>query len=310
MERILEFFNRTGYYRERTRSWWEWIYSSWTGRDPIIRYATVESEIVAHYAVLPSIFSVNGRDRAGGMAIHLAAAPEGATFQPVIQVCRETYEASRKEGIDLLLGFPSEDSWELSLRLLGWTALADLPSLEAPLLDLQEAVANPSRYQFEIQPVDALTRDHAELIQAFIPPSTIRQRRSMEFLDWRYAQRPDEEYVLLSVREAGRLRACAILKTYTGERGQFGHVLEWGLPADSSDLVSNVLHGAVGHFRQEDVDIVSTWMLATHPAYPQLRKLGLSAGPFVTHSAIRPLEWSGDSNLEHWHLAMGDYDVF
>ena len=303
-DQTVNFFQECGY--PHTARFWEWINLESPDGPTIARYAQFEGKIIAAYAVLPRRLRLGRGEVLAGLGIHLAAHPDYRSTWGTINLVKQIFKDCEANNLAFIYGFPNDNSWLISQRLLGWQAIADLPALEVDRRQLiphfhPASQAGLGPLQFTEAHASLLSRAQAEAIAPI---------KTAAYLNWRYANHPQQRYYLVEERRNGSVSGFLVLKLYQKDTVLYGHILEWGLPATDSDLLAMLLAKAANFFSTQSVDIVSGWLAAEHPFYPELTAFGFRPCGFKTHFAYRPLGQTLALAQENWFMTMGDSDAF
>ncbi len=292
--RIVSFFHDLGYDDHTEDSW------KWNNRTRLLQYAEREAQIIAHYAVQPRRCRMDDQTVRGGLGLHLGADPEHRSTPILSNTLNRLANRCRKAGLSFIFGFPNDNSWLFLTRLAGWTPVKDIPQLVANLGNLPRANGPP-------RSTDLVFRSrHADAIREFVPSHYISVQKTLEHLDWRYAECPHRSYAKIET-DAG----FVIVKTYDDTDVKYGHLLEWGVQPEDTQTLGRLLKMAAAWFWERDVDVLSTWLPDDHPAYPFLSSWGFAPEGFTTHFGYKSLD-DGLVSIENrpWFLTMGDSDVF
>lgn len=303
-QRIVEFFRECGY--RHTQRFWQWINQEYPDGQTIFRYAELNGKIIAHYSVLPRRVCIGGKEILAGLGIHMASHPDYRSTWVLVNLVKQVLKVCKAAGMLFIYGFPNENSWLISQRLLGWKAVTDIPALEVSLSNLASILNVTS----QTDPTPLQFRDeHSALLESCLLPGLIAPHKSAAYLNWRYTNHPRVNYCLLEEHRKGKLVGFLVLKLYKKEGTLYGHILEWGVTRKDTDLLGVLLASAVRFFLKNRVAIVSCWMTSEHPFYSMLTELGFYPKGFITHFGYRSIS-EVDSSNRSWFITMGDSDAF
>lgn len=303
-DQIVNFFQECGY--PHTTRFWEWINLESPDGPTIARYAQFEGKIIAAYAVLPRRLGLGRGEVLAGLGIHLAAHPDYRSTWGTINLVKRLFKDCEANNLAFIYGFPNDNSWLISQRLLGWQAIADLPALEVDRRQLISRLDPVSQTGLVLL---QFTEAHASLLSR-AQAAAVAPIKTAAYLNWRYANHPTHSYYLVEERQNGSVSGFLVLKLYQKDGVLYGHILEWGLPATATDLLATLLAKAANFFSTQNVDFVSGWLPAEHPFYPELTALGFCPGGFKTHFGYRPFGQTVALAQENWFMTMGDSDAF
>ncbi|MFO0985658.1 MAG: GNAT family N-acetyltransferase, partial [Planctomycetota bacterium] len=243
-EAVLDLHNRVfAKARPRTRHHWHWKF-----RDNPLRATEVilamrrDGRCVAQYAGIPSACVLNGERCRQSVQSDVAIDPEhrrGLQRTGLIVRMAELYLDRFGGRTNALLdGFPEPPLLRVGVRLLKFEVLRDVSFLvreaSIPLVGAARGVSARRVPRFGAA-VDALW----ERAKATITTATIRDAA---YLNWRYADHPDVEHLLLEVSDdrSGELLGIAVLRE-GGWDDSIVSILECLVPARDRDDAERLL---------------------------------------------------------------------
>jgi len=226
----------------------------------------------------------------------------------VINVMNFVYKACRDMGIKIVYGFPNDNSWLLSQRLLGWVKVFDMPALEKPLDGI---ILDKNIERLNVKSKFSFTDKHVFLIKKIVTPEFISIKKNLNYLNWRYKYHPSLKYYLIEKADPQN-KGFLILKLYKKNNLQYGHILEIGLLEQNHfETLEILLNNAISFFKNHSVDIVSTWINENHPLFLYFKEAGFKPSGFITHFGYKKINFElEDINNLKWFMVMGDSDAF
>jgi hypothetical protein len=313
---ILALFRRV-FRVERSLAHWRWKYED----NPAGRQVTVAvsdgGEIVGQFASLPN------RGTAAGTPLLFSQLLDHMVERDIHR--RGIYAAMTRDFLArfvapepgaVYFGFNLEEIFRIEQHLYGmelmhgvsaWTRTVDAGTashrgrrLESWLYE----VAEVERFDGEI---DALWRRCSERY-----PSAIV--RDASYLNWRYADCPDVDYVLLLARHRLTRRPCGLAVLRRGWLAErFAALVDWLVPDAQPAVWRSLLAAAGACARDAELDAVKLWLAPSSPDHGLLPGLGFASepSPFLTSAMNRaPAAPPIDRLGAEWHYTMGDTDIF
>jgi hypothetical protein len=137
--------------------------------------------------------------------------------------------------------------------------------------------------------------------------------RTLEYLTWRYKQRPDTVYYAIENRTGGKVRSAVVFKLYPADTPCVMNVLEWLSMPESSEA-DHALD------RLEDLAAslglpVTIWHnVHDYPRHHMLERRGYIPSDPIFYFGVIPLGSSERlgpyRDWRNWYMTMGDVDVF
>jgi len=142
----------------------------------------------------------------------------------------------------------------------------------------------------------------------------IRDRR---FLNWRFVDKPGEEYFVLAAEHGGKILGYAVLKNAEMFNLTLGLIVDI-LTLAPNNVIDCLISRAIEHFREQNVDAVGCLMLK-HSVYSKaLRRAGfvqvpkaLSHKEFYFGVQVKPSVLADEivNNPTNWLITWGDTDI-
>jgi len=302
---IIMFFKKCGY--NFNREFWNWInLNSPFGKTRFI--VSKRDNIISHYSYIPRDIVIDGVKIKAGMGIHLASDPEQKSLSVLLEVFKKVYEIALNDGIEILYGFPNNNSYLILNRFMKWTLLEDIPALEKELSELQPVAYKNAEYIELENPDDNF---FSQILNS-IPKDYIYFNRTIDYLKWRYFFNPVNKYYYIQQK---RGCGCAILKIYVKNGRRYGHILEIGGFGDDAKIFEEIVLSTFVFFYKKNVDIISLWFPENSLFCKDiLYGFGFKKSDFLTHFGYLSI---GDKNKilgkiknKDWYITMGDSDAF
>ncbi|MBI2902626.1 MAG: GNAT family N-acetyltransferase [Candidatus Methylomirabilis oxyfera] len=315
-EGILALFKRA-YNRERSLAHWQWKFCQNPAGQQIILAVTGSGEIVGQFAGLPTWASKNGRAFLLSQAVDsmVDVRYRRGLKNPGLQVMlvRRFFQEYMGSGAGALAyGFPTAVYSRLLIRTGVGTVLHRIVELKRGLFgwsgDLRKLSAS-LRYQIKRVSRFPSTVDRLwEQCREELPFAIIRDAR---YLNWRYAQCPDVQYVKLLATErwTGQAAGVAVLRLGYGAR-PVALLVDWlalGQPQNLAEALLQHCHAIAtdsGQIR------IKAWFPEYSHHFQFLKSNGYRATVTPRELAVQAFhtelypEWIRG----HWYYTMGDSD--
>lgn len=324
-------------------SHWNWEYKNNPNDDLDIFLAVDENEIVGHYAVIPIKMRIDVKDYLTTLSLDTMVHEDyrGQDMFPIL--AKALYESLEKRGVPITYGFPNANSIEGIIKKLDWFEIADLPLLVKPInfktllyrYIKNRAVSNilgaclnffsllPStvkrRYKnITIKNIEKFDKEFDRLWDNVKNEITIGVIRDSKYLNWRYIQKPENDYTILSIYEQSELKGYIVLKIEERFNLKIGFVVDILTSSSNPSYPQQLITKSILFFKNEDVDVISCLMFPQHKYYKILKKKGfikvfkkyfpkeIYFGARVHNDLV---EKDMIKNEENWFLTWGDTDV-
>jgi hypothetical protein len=315
----------------------EWEYFSNPAGKALITIASDKQGIIAsQYALIPVEFIVDGKVITGSLSLNTLTGTAFRGLGLFQKTAGETYARCAAAGIFFTIGVPNKSSFRGFTKRLNFTHAGDLTFLVKPLRPLEilrSVVVNnqekkgkdiPVRMNefkkdsrvspFDPQPDQALYDVFRERWKNTSPIST---NRTTAYLHWRYSSNPLRNYHMFKEVENGEMHALAVVRVLNVYGMRTCVLMEFCCLGDGKGRA--LLTALAGAMRNNDIDIMACTAAAKKNEYQQLKKSGYYPVPEFLLPQRLPFiarvhrEFDGSqrlTDLNNWHFAFGDFDIF
>jgi len=286
-------------------NYWLWMYKKNPAGKPIIWIAHKGKTIIGHHAMIPVRMKVANKNLTVSQGVNAATHPpyQGqGVFSSIAARCIHdacihniplTFGFSRK-GIEPILKkhahrvhicFMVSMVKALNLRpLLARYAPSDILIQPANFLlrnlARSESVSVQEKKDLEIQRISRFDGRVTRFWNAISRNFQIIVIRDQEYLNWRYADNPEGNYVIFVASQNERILGYCVLKEdHRGDRA-LGHIVDILGFQNGKRIVSCLVQTAVEYFRKRDVDLVLCMISETNPYKAAFTEAGFVQSPF------------------------------
>jgi GNAT superfamily N-acetyltransferase len=318
---------------------WCWQFRDNPAGDPVLALAQDHDRIVGQYAVIPTRFSVQGKETCFALSCDTMIDPDYRRQGLFTALARKAYQRIESEGrIATVWGFPNEASLPGFTRHLDWRLLTDFPLKVAPLRPLtmlrarlglkKEACNMPAERKgdsvapacahipgLQVEPVTRFDKEYDELWNRRRDLAPVIQIRDAAYLNWRYAGVPGFGYRPFAIRSSGRLLGYMVIRTMS-LMGHFFGVLTDLFPFPVRDLLTTqqLFRFARNYCKDQGAEFMTCLLSWADPAFFKdagLRTVPAILNPRKWHFGARcaPRDASVLGAHENWYLTYGDTDI-
>jgi GNAT superfamily N-acetyltransferase len=325
------------------RNYWHWIFKKNPSGHGHIWLAEEEknNDIVGQYAVIPTDLIIQGKKILGSQSLGTMTHPSFRKQGIFTHLARDLFEDSAKRGVDLIYGFPNKNSCHGFLKYLDFFILSKPILFSRPLdfgallnvkikskliLSLLSSVLKPiynlifQRYSpkddedIHVKLVESFPEDIDEICHTYNSTFKNTVARSVEYLNWRYCDRPDRSYrIYLAYKEGGELSGYCVYGRTERDNVNIGLIMDlFANPEDVSTLKALICH-VLNEMEKEGEDLASCLLQRNSPFLKVLRKCGFifpltRFPPYILRLNSDNLKLHEINNLDDWHITFGDAD--
>jgi hypothetical protein len=325
---------------------WKWQFKNSFTATPFVSVAEAGAEIAAQYAVmkLPMIYKLRLTEGAISTATATDARFRGRGL--FTKLAQALYEEIKKDGCQIIFGFPNKQSFHGFVSRLGWFEIGAFP-LHLRIIDpfpffkkflgdniLSNlgakifGIANKSLFRERRKVGDDYTikpcppGELPDGLEALLKESSISDRisvvRDSRYLEWRYLEKPFFTYEIYTVTKQGAL--CGYFVIYVAEKLALKtvYVMECSSTNDSSEIYSAMLRKLDEIALERKADSISMLLMQNHPQYRLFRRSGFIRVPkkllpqkiyFAAKVLSEKIDTTYARDPKNWYITWGDLDV-
>jgi hypothetical protein len=289
---------------------WQWDYQDVPEKAAIIVVAENHDGIVGHYAVQPRPFWLYDQPCLAGLAMGTMVHPSARNLTTLVEMAHLAYDLCRQKGLLFLYAFPRDEAWKIRQVVLGWQALPQITEWEGPLV-FSDSLSEGKIEIYQDLPIKSL--DSFSLSKMSEDYTIISGRRTPDWLNWRFFQKPYSEYKLLVAGSLDNMQGYAVLKEYMRAGIRYGHIVDWQVPIEQTSIATDLLGSAWKEFSQSQIEHISCWSLPASSLFNLLPDVGLAPTGRKSNFGYFNLCLENDAILttaSSWSIQMGDSDVY
>ncbi len=258
--------------------------------------------VVGCYCVIPAVAIVDGAPMEIGFGNHLVIDSQYRDVLNFLKFSNFVFDEEKKINSSLLIGPPNKNAFSVHKVLAGFTDFGALHIL----------VKAPPRHALlpeSCRLVNVFSDAHSRLFSECLNGAKFYFDRSAAWLNWRYTNKPGNQYVAYEAIEDGRLAGLIVLKKWVEPSGYTkAHIMD--LCAESDRALESLLVAA-DHF-SVGLDELNLWSAAGYPYRQVLRKAGYFWRDKVTQPVIARKLCRDVPGVEEgaWVFTYGDADGY
>jgi GNAT superfamily N-acetyltransferase len=309
-QEILKLFNVV-FGRKLDEEFWRWRFLKTPFGKSVIRLMFDKGKLVGHYAVTPTPLWVKDKGHKAAFSMTTMTHPDYWGRGVFTELASEVYSYCKRSGIEVVFGFPNENSYHGFVQKLGWLGFGPIKgwAIERASSHLQ------GEHEFTYEELHTCDESVDDLWARARESDSVMVPRTAEFFNWRYFQKPGREYTVYGIKDhEGILQGLLVLKVFCDKCETAGHIIDF-LASDQPEIQQALLKKATEFFAEKEVTKITCWITGHNPIASQLQVLGFSEKEWPTYSGVKVLDdafadtsFVTDSN--RWSFTMGDSDVF
>lgn len=322
---------------------WKWEYKNNPNDRLEIILAVDENKIVGHYAVIPVRMKIGNKEYTTSLSLDTMTRRNyrGQGLFPTLAT--ELYNNIGKNGIPITYGFPNAFSIRGFIKKLDWFEISDLPIYIRPMnfallfkqflktKFLSIIIGTLINFFFnlflnkkkppnniKIERIMKFNKDFDDLWDVNKNMITVGVIRDSRYLNWRYFQKPEDEYVVFTIKNYKKLKGYIILKIEEKFNLKIGLIMDILTDPSCEAYHEYLINHALFFFKKKKVGIISIIMFPQWRFYKSLKrnlfmKMLKIFFPEEIYFGARKNNDELDIQLvedpNNWYLTWGDTDV-
>ena len=309
---------------ERSLEHWKWEFLDSPAGRGITYLAKAEDRVVGQYTVVPVEMVVRGRTVMGAQSVDTMTANDFRRQGIFEQLAKLTLKAARELGVEIIYGFPNQNSYPGLVGKLDFLSVAPVGKFRQRLdwkrlaVDKhpKSIVKSVAKEYFKslrateksikgLERCQRFTEEHDDLWKRVSKSVGLCVAKTSSYLNWRYCKRPNSTYRILQIRDYDLIVGVAIWNQ-DGINATFVDMI-----ADSETVAKRLKYAVVREARKRGCKFLQGWELCREGRQGSMfRDSPLVAEPWVL-VAISPTRTFAKQDLSieaGWQIHMGDSD--
>lgn len=290
-------------------------------------------KVAAIYAIFPVQFKIGKETYLGSQSLDTITDEDYRGQGLFINLAKDVYEKAVKENVKLVYGFPNGNSIGGFERKLDWQVLDPVPFLIKPLgtgyftkkikqlswlPNIKIAFQSRLDSNLDIQIQNGFPDQVDAIWEEFSKNILVSVKRSKEYLEWRYLQKPYEDYKIAhAYKKNGDYIGYIIYCVKEKHGGKIAYVMEYVYNPKFTKEAKNLLKFATNQIIKEKADCILSWCLEHSENYPHFKSnsfytLPEKLRPIELHFGVRSFDDKLKeliSNRKNWYLSYSDSDT-
>jgi len=290
----------------RTLENWYWKF---TDTNPnghsLIWIAEHQGKMIGHFAAVPYLLKVLDEEVKASHTIGALVDKRYKKRGLLKFVGDRLMEELIQKQIVYTWGFPNKLAYEFEKVALGYIDLLNFDQWKALRQDMVHTPANPA-----IRPVRQFDTPFDQLWETCAPDYPVAIKRSSQYLEWRFLQRPDWDYFPFALYDNNQLKGYVVLKLYREEKILRGHIIDIFAQRKDKETFSQLIDHSLSFLIEKAVDEVTVWIWGNETVEELMADKGFQRIPANIPLILRvnnELRYNKEvTDNRNWFFTMGD----
>lgn len=317
---------------------WKWQFKANPAGHGYIWFADHEGILAGQYAIIPIKMYIQGKLICATQSLDTMTHPGYRKQGIFITLARAAYEDAQSGGIELIYGFPNDNSWHGFMKHLDFFVLENLNAMTRPLniaevlrlkiknRIISNAIGTLVQFIFKrlysaylksdrdvrIEKASRFPEEVNKLFRHLAPKFKNLIVRDCNYLDWRYVRKPRHSYYIYLGYRGNTLQGYCVCGSTERKNIKVGLIMDLFAAPDDEVLVASLIRYALKNMAMENMMLASCVLTSRSPFLKTLKRLGfifsLKSFPYILRINSSKLEPGTIQKIEDWHITFGDAD--
>lgn len=313
---------------------WQFFQNTESNSFVDIAYDEKKKKIAAIYATSCVKFKIDEETSIGTQSLDTITDIDYRGQGLFINLAKNVYEKAKNDNVSLVYGFPNGNSIHGFEKKLTWQVLDPVPFLIKPLkskyftekikfLRFLPNINMPfTKFKkdenFIIKEKNNFPEEVNIIWKQFSNEIKVSVERDKPYLDWRYIQKPNENYKIAHCyNKENKYLGFVIYAVKEKHNGKIGYIMEILYDLNEPKAAKLLLNYAISKIKNEKADCILSWCLEHSPNYniyknsffinlpEKFRPIELHFGARAFQEKIKRIV----NKRENWYLSYSDSDT-
>ncbi|MEC8074325.1 MAG: GNAT family N-acetyltransferase [Pseudomonadota bacterium] len=247
---------------------WYWKYK---GKNPfgrsLVWVAEKDKKIVATFSIIPLEYIINQKKVLGACSIAMIVHPDYQNKGLIKFVADKLFEDATFKRIKFIYGYPNERAYQIHKKIFLYEDIS-MQKLFYRKLD-KKIIINKTR-KFKVEKTYKFSKNFTKFLTRGKKQRKICLNRNIQFLKWRYLQRPDHKYSFFLFKNINnKICGYVVLKIYKENKIKRGHIIDIFYDKNEN-IFSEIIKFSEEHFYKKKCNEITLWLQGDQNAESKL----------------------------------------
>jgi hypothetical protein len=268
-----------------------------------------EENVIANYTAIPHKLYVNGQLENSWRVQDVITHPDYRGMGLYSKLSDAANKFLQNEDFPVNFTFPNEKSHRAFIRR-NW-----INPNRIPLWVLYKPhKIKDTDISLHTEPISKFTEADESIWNNYRQKIHFAVDRSANYLNWRYIQNPRGGYLPFRITDGAKSAICIFKKYETGSGDKYSHLIDCFYEEGFSQVEEIILY-FIEYSKKQGATLASAWSQPSSEVSNNLKRHGFELNEYLTRWFVLNINSTKLSENEinefsHWHISMGDTDVF
>ena len=297
--------------RRNLKNWYWKFDKKAKGMKSIVFVCEKNNEIIATFAILPIKWKIHKKEFTASHSIAMIVHPNYQNKGLIKFVADKVIAQAKIKKYEFVYGYPNLKAYHLHKKLLGYEDAFDQ---KLYCLKLKEKIDEKEFISLKLLETRFFNRSHDKLWHNIKDEYSIILKRSKEFLNWRYAERPDHKYFIFTLYNNKKNIGYMVLKIYKEKKLLRGHIIDIFVTQKDLKYFNYLIDKANIFFKKKKCQEITMWLNGSKKLQKVIKLKGYkvkSSRKMICKFNLNNKNYKNILNSKEWYFTMGDtFEIF
>jgi predicted N-acetyltransferase YhbS len=269
------------------------------------------NKIIATFAILPIKWKIYNKEFTASHSIAMIVHPNYQNKGLIKFVADKVIQQAKIKKYEFVYGYPNHKAYDLHKKLLGYEDAFDQKLYHVKIKNKRIA---KNFKDLKLIKTKFFDKSHDKLWQDIKNEYPIILKRSKEFLNWRYAERPDHIYFIFTLYNNKKNIGYMVLKIYQEKNLLRGHIIDIFVSQKNLKYFNYLIDQANLFFKKKNCQEITMWLNGSNKLQQAIKLKGFkvkSSRKMICKFDLNSKNYKNILDQKKWYFTMGDtFEIF
>ncbi len=290
---------------------WFWKFNKKKKKKSIVFVCEKNNKIIATFAILPIKWKIYRKEYMASHSIAMIVHPNYQNKGLIKFVADKVIQKAKNNNYEFVYGYPNYKAYDLHKKLFGYEDAFDQ---KLYCVKVKKKIIKKDFNNIKLLENKFFDKSHDKLWHNIKNEYPIILKRSKEFLNWRYAERPDHKYFIFTLYRKKVNIGYMVLKIYKENNLIRGHIIDIFVTQKDLKYFNYLIDQAYIFFYKKKCNEITMWLNGSIKLQKAIKTKGFkvqSSRKMVCKFDLKNKNYKKTLNPNKWYFTMGDtFEIF
>lgn len=292
--------------RRNLRNWFWKFNKKKRSMKSIVYVCEKNNKIIATFAILPIKWKIYNQELKASHSIAMIVHPDYQNKGLIKFVADKVIQKAKSKKFEFVYGYPNQKAYDLHKYFFGYEDAFDQ---NLYFKKLKKEINKKNFKGFNLIETKFFSKSHDKLWQDIKNEYPIILKRSSEFLNWRYAERPDHRYYIFTLYYNKKNIGYMVLKIYKEKKILRGHIIDIFVSQKDLRYFRYLIDSANNFFIKKKCHEITMWLNGSKKLQKSLILKDFKIKSYrkmICKFDLNNKDYKNILNPKSWYFTMGD----